>query len=134
MLYGWGAYMDRNDKKNRLYLPFQIPIQMADYDLSVKYLEKLDESCVEFTHTHLNYEIYYILEGKMRMRIGGQEHLLLPGRFILIPPGVSHGAVYDPDEQKVYAVFVFGVHRNADAVSNRRVSRKMNSCGNSNRR
>ena len=34
-----------------------------------KYLEKLDEACVEFEHTHLNYEIYYILEGRMRMRI-----------------------------------------------------------------
>lgn len=108
------------EEKSSLYIPFQIPIQLSDYDLSVRYLEKLDESCVEFTHTHLNYEIYYILEGRMRMRIGGQEHLLLPNHFILIPPGVSHGAVYDPDEPKVYVVFVFGVHQNSEAVSKRR--------------
>ena len=111
--------MDSTEKKGRLYIPFQIPIEMSDYDLSVKYLERLDETCVEFTHTHLNYEIYYILGGSMRMRIGGGERLLLPGCFILIPPGVSHGAVYDPDEPKSYAVFVFGVHRN-EAVSGRR--------------
>ncbi len=49
--------MEKEEKKS-LYIPFQIPIQMSDYDLSVKYLEKLDETCVEFTHTHLNYEIY----------------------------------------------------------------------------
>jgi AraC-like DNA-binding protein/mannose-6-phosphate isomerase-like protein (cupin superfamily) len=107
-------------EKGSLYIPFQIPIQMADYDLSVRYLEKLDETCVEFTHTHLNYEVYYILEGRMRMRIGGQEHLLLPNHFILIPPGVSHGAVYNPDEPKVYVVFVFGIHQNSDSVLRRR--------------
>jgi AraC-like DNA-binding protein/uncharacterized cupin superfamily protein len=110
--------MEKVDKGS-LYIPFQIPIQMSDYDLSIKYLEKLDETCVEFTHTHLNYEIYYILEGRMRMRIGGQEHLLLPNRFILIPPGMSHGAVYEPDVKKVYAVFVFGIHRNAEAAPRR---------------
>lgn len=111
--------MEKADKKN-LYIPFQIPIQMSDYDLSVKYLEKLDETCVEFTHTHLNYEIYYILEGRMRMRIGGTEHTLLPDQFILIAPGVSHGAVYDPEEPKRYAVFVFGIHQNSDMPPRRR--------------
>jgi len=111
--------MEKGDKKS-LYIPFQIPIQMSDYDLSVKYLEKLDETCVEFTHTHLNYEIYYILEGRMRMRIGGREHTLLPDQFILIAPGVSHGAVYDPDEPKRYAVFVFGIHRNSEMLPQRR--------------
>jgi AraC-like DNA-binding protein/mannose-6-phosphate isomerase-like protein (cupin superfamily) len=111
--------MDKGDK-NSLYIPFQIPLQMSDYELTVKYLEKLDETCVEFTHTHLNYEIYYILEGRMVMRIGGREHLLLPNHFILIPPGVSHGAVYSPDEPKVYAVFVFGVHQNSETDAHRR--------------
>jgi AraC-like DNA-binding protein len=112
-------HTEKGDQKS-LYIPFQIPIQMSDYDLSVKYLEKLDETCVEFTHTHLNYEIYYILEGRMRMRIGGMEHTLLPEQFILISPGVSHGAVYDPDEPKVYAVFVFGLHPNSETVPRRR--------------
>ncbi|SHI12739.1 AraC-like ligand binding domain-containing protein [Sporobacter termitidis DSM 10068] len=110
--------MEKGQNSN-LYIPYQIPIQMSDYELSVKYLERLDETCVEFTHTHLNYEIYYILEGRMRMHIGGQEHLLLPNHFILIPPGVSHGAVYNPDEKKVYVVFVFGIHKNSEAASRR---------------
>ncbi|NLA86007.1 MAG: AraC family transcriptional regulator, partial [Clostridiales bacterium] len=109
-----------NGEKGGLYIPFQIPIQMSDYDLSVRYLEKLDETCVEFAHTHLNYEIYYILEGQMRMRIGGQEHLLLPNHFILIPPGVAHSAIYDPNEPKLYVVFVFGIHQNSEAVTRRR--------------
>lgn len=87
---------------------------MPGYDLSVKYLEKLNESCVEFAHTHLNYEVYYILKGHMQMQIDGQEHLLEPNQFILIPPGVRHGTVYIPEEPKEYVVFVFGLHKNSD--------------------
>jgi hypothetical protein len=48
------------------------------------------------------------------------EHALLPNQFILIAPGVSHGAVYDPDEPKRYAVFVFGIHRNSETLPQRR--------------
>ncbi len=110
--------MDKREN-NELYIRFQIQLQISGYDLSVKYLEKLDETCVEFTHTHVNYEIYYILKGRMRMRIDGNEHLLLPNHFILIPPGMRHGAVYDPDEPKEYVVFVYSIHENSEAVSQR---------------
>ncbi len=111
--------MDKNEN-NKLYIPFQFQLQMSGYDLSVKYLEKLDETCVEFTHTHVNYEIYYILSGRMRMQLGGGEHLLLPNHFILIPPGIRHGAVYEPDEPKEYVVFVYGVHRSSEPSALRR--------------
>lgn len=110
--------MDK-DEKSDLYIPFQIQLQMSGYDLSVKYLEKHDETCVEFTHTHSNYEIYYILSGKMRMQIGGQEHVLVPNQFILIPPGVRHGAFHNPMEPKEYVVFVYGIHQNAEGQLHR---------------
>jgi mannose-6-phosphate isomerase-like protein (cupin superfamily) len=108
------------NENNKLYIPFQFQLQMSGYDLSVKYLEKLDETCVEFTHTHVNFEIYYILSGRMRMQIGGEERLLLPNHFILIPPGMRHGAVYEPDEPKEYVVFVYGVHRGSEPSALRR--------------
>ena len=111
--------MDKKEN-NKLYITFQFQLQMSGYCFSVKYLEKLDETCVEFTHTHVNYEIYYILSGRMRMQIGGEEHLLLPNQFILIPPGMRHGAVYDPDEPKEYVVFVYGIHKNSESAALRR--------------
>jgi AraC-like DNA-binding protein len=115
--------MEQNNG-NKLYIPFQLQFQMSGFDVSVKYLERLDETCVEFTHTHLNHEIYYILEGCMRMRVGGGEQLLLPNDFLLLPPGASHGAVYDPGEIKKYVVFVFGLHKNAEALSNRHLPQR----------
>lgn len=102
-------------KKSSLYLPFSVQIQMPGYDLSVKYLELLDESCVEFPHTHVHFEIYYILEGSLRMQLAGKEYNLMPNHFILIPPGMHHGAVYEPDKPKQYVVFVYGAHPYAEA-------------------
>lgn len=42
-------------------------------------------------HYHrLTEEIYYLLEGHGRMRIGDQERDVLPGDAIAIPPGAVH--------------------------------------------
>jgi AraC-like DNA-binding protein len=107
--------------KSSLYLPFTVQIQMPGYDLSVKYLEKLDESCVEFPHTHVHHEVYYILEGSLQMHLDGKEYHLLPNHFILIPPGMRHGAVYEPDKPKRYAVFVYGIHPSAETAQRRSI-------------
>lgn len=107
------------DKNDTLYIPYLIQLQMSGCDLSVKYLEQLDETCVEFPHTHTSHEIYFILSGRLRMLLGGREHLLEPDQFILIPPGVRHGVVYKPDEPKEYLVMVYGIHRSAEAPGRR---------------
>lgn len=104
---------------DRLYLPYLIQLQMSGCDLSVKYLEKLDETCVEFPHTHTSHEVYYILSGQLRMLLGDREQLLLPNQFILIQPGVHHGVVFNPDEPKEYVVAVYGIHRSGDNTSGR---------------
>lgn len=41
-------------------------------------------------HTHPSSQVSYVLQGKLRMRIGGDEHVLLPGEFAFVPPGVEH--------------------------------------------
>lgn len=112
--------MDKK-KDDRLYIPYLIQLQLSGCDLTVKYLEKHDETCVEFPHTHVSHEIYYILSGRMTMQIGGQEHLLEPSQFILIPPGVRHGVVYNPDEPKEYVVIVYSIHRLTESPAQRRL-------------
>ncbi len=41
-------------------------------------------------HTHPASQVSYVLQGKLRMRIGGDEHVLLPGEFAFVPSGVEH--------------------------------------------
>ncbi len=41
-------------------------------------------------HAHASSQISYILKGKLRMRIAGDEQVLLPGEFAYVPPNVEH--------------------------------------------
>jgi len=47
-----------------------------------------DESLSE--HTSPYEALVQILEGKMVVTIGGQQHSLVEGDFILLPPNISH--------------------------------------------
>jgi mannose-6-phosphate isomerase-like protein (cupin superfamily) len=41
-------------------------------------------------HIHASSQITYMLKGKLRMRIGSEEKVLLPGEFAYVPPNVEH--------------------------------------------
>ena len=90
-----------------LYNPVVMHIPMLSGDIEVNYIELLDASCVEFPHTHTNYEIYYCLEGVLRLKINEAVHELRTGMFALLSPGVAHGSIYEPNDPKKYFVFIF---------------------------
>ncbi|HSM24319.1 MAG TPA: cupin domain-containing protein [Anaerolineaceae bacterium] len=60
-------------------------------------------------HVHASSQITYILKGKLRMRIGTEEHVLLPGEFGYVPPNVEH-SIESLDEY-VLALDVFSPPR-----------------------
>jgi mannose-6-phosphate isomerase-like protein (cupin superfamily) len=60
-------------------------------------------------HTHASTQITYMLKGKLRMRIGGDERVLLPGEFAFVPSNVEH-SIESLDEY-VLAVDVFQPYR-----------------------
>jgi mannose-6-phosphate isomerase-like protein (cupin superfamily) len=60
-------------------------------------------------HTHVSTQITYMLKGKLRMRIGGDERVLLPGEFAFVPSNVEH-SIESLDEY-VLAVDVFQPYR-----------------------
>ncbi len=41
-------------------------------------------------HAHPSSQISYVLKGKLRMRIAGDERVLVPGEFAYVPPDVEH--------------------------------------------
>ena len=49
------------------YNPRIVQISMGNYTVSVNYSEITDESCLEFSHVHTDFEIYYCLEGTMHL-------------------------------------------------------------------
>lgn len=41
-------------------------------------------------HTHASAQVSYMLKGKLRMRIGNEEHVISPGEIGYVPPNVEH--------------------------------------------
>ncbi len=41
-------------------------------------------------HTHASTQVSYILQGRLRMWIGGEEQVIGPGEFAFVPAGVEH--------------------------------------------
>lgn len=42
-------------------------------------------------HTHERlHDMFYVLEGTLTMRVGDQTHVVEPGTFVCVPPGVVH--------------------------------------------
>ena len=41
-------------------------------------------------HVHASAQVSYVLKGKLRMCIGGDERVLLPGEFAFVPANVEH--------------------------------------------
>lgn len=56
-------------------------------------------------HAHASSQITYMIKGKLRMCIDGEERVLLPGDFAYVPPNVEH-SIESLDEY-VLAVDVF---------------------------
>jgi quercetin dioxygenase-like cupin family protein len=44
------------------------------------------------THTHPNEQVGYVVKGKVKMRIGEKDHLLVTGDSYYIKPKIEHGA------------------------------------------
>ena len=47
-------------------------------------------------------EIYYILKGQGRMRLGGEDRFVGPGDAIAIPPGATHQIIHEGREDLVF--------------------------------
>jgi mannose-6-phosphate isomerase-like protein (cupin superfamily) len=60
-------------------------------------------------HRHASSQVTYMLKGKLRMKIGGDERVLLPGDFAFVPPNVEH-SIESLDEY-VLALDVFQPYR-----------------------
>lgn len=99
--------------QNSLYDPFLTQIPMLSFDILVNYIELLDSTCVEFPHTHNDYEIYYSTEGILNVKLEKNTVSLLAGNFLLLPPGLQHGSIYEPNNPKKYLVMIFNFHDRA---------------------
>lgn len=100
--------MQYHQKQYPFYNPTLIRMSMGTSDFIVNYADMLDQTCVEFLHTHEDcYEIYYCLDGTQNLMVADECCTLTGGSFVVIRPGVHHYTIYEPHTPKHYVVFVF---------------------------
>lgn len=99
--------MDYRKIHSKSYNPHIIQLNIDNYSIQVNYSEITNESCLEFNHVHIDYEIYYCLEGVMHLMIGDECIEMGCNTFSIIGPGVYHHTLYEPKTPKRYFIFVF---------------------------
>jgi quercetin dioxygenase-like cupin family protein len=88
------------------------PDKLARIALATTPRVQLDLYCVgpgqsQKPHTHADQDkIYYVLEGRGRVSVGGREESLTPGEAVLAPAGSEHGLVNDGAEPLLVLVVV----------------------------
>ncbi|MBQ6455632.1 MAG: helix-turn-helix transcriptional regulator [Mogibacterium sp.] len=92
---------------SKSYNPRIFQITIGDYTVQINYSEITDESCLEFSHVHNDYEIYYCLEGTMHLMVGDEYVEMEKNQFTIVEPGVSHNTLYEPKHPKKYFILVF---------------------------
>jgi quercetin dioxygenase-like cupin family protein len=50
-------------------------------------------------HRHPHEQIVWMLKGRMTIRIGDEEKMMVPGDVAVIPGGVEHGGAYAEDSE-----------------------------------
>lgn len=96
-----------HQNQHRIYNPKLVPITLGSYSLTVNYMEKLDQSCVEVHHVHDCYEIYFSLRGGQLMHVNEEKFRLEVGHLLLLRPGIYHHTIYEPNASKRYLVLTF---------------------------
>ena len=107
--------MKKNPLQNKpLCRPYLESITLFDYILNIDYIDRFNEKTVEFPHIHYNYyEIYYVEEGNLSVRVDNQIFEVPAGNFIVLSPNIRHGSVYTPRNKKKYFVIIFNFyHKN----------------------
>jgi AraC-like DNA-binding protein len=70
-------------------------------------VELLGSETSEFHHFHHSFELYYPLEGELKIQVGDEVLDISPGHMLFVKPGTWHGTVYQPDVTRRYFIMVF---------------------------
>jgi AraC-like DNA-binding protein len=97
---------------NTIYQPYITRIPMLTSEILVRDVELLDNKTSEFQHLHNSYEIYYAIEGNLRINVSGAIVNVPSGHLLLLPPHTWHGTIYEPDVKRKYFIMIFDLPEN----------------------
>lgn len=96
---------------DRKYMKNITEITFSGYKFAVHYAEILTQEIAEFPHHHLQYELYYVLNGQLTIKIADTVHQIPEGYACLLARDVKHHVYYEPDNPKRYYACIFDLVR-----------------------
>lgn len=105
------------EKTTSIYQPYILKIPMLNSEVLIRHVELLSNETSEFPHVHNSYEIYYALEGNLKIFVSDRQEDISPGGILLLGPGTWHGTVYEPDVERKYFILIFEVIENVSTCS-----------------
>lgn len=95
--------------QERHYMKNIASLDFSGYKFVLYYAEILDNMIPEFPHNHPLYQIYYVLEGSIRMNIAGIENCVGEKQACFLAKDIKHQVLYEPDVSKKYFAVIFDV-------------------------
>ena len=77
----------------------RVSIHFDGGTVNVIHMEFLDNNTVEHRHKHSAHEVYYCLNGRLRMTIEEEGFILEKNHFLIVPPGMEHRVHHDPEDR-----------------------------------
>lgn len=99
--------------KEKIYQPYKIKLPLFDSQVWIHDVELLDSETSEFRHIHNSFEIYYPLEGNLKILVDEDTLDISPGQMLFLRPGTWHGTVYEPHVNRRYFIMIFDFQEEA---------------------
>ncbi len=99
--------MEREYCPNTVYQKFITTLQMSNFDFVIDYAEILNGSTIEFLHHHPHYEIYYVMEGSLKIFAHDRDIIVGTNELLFLAPNACHHVFYEPNQKRQYFVFIF---------------------------
>jgi AraC-like DNA-binding protein/mannose-6-phosphate isomerase-like protein (cupin superfamily) len=82
-------------------------LSFSGYKFLLYYAEVLNHEIAEYPHNHAQYEIYYVLDGQMRVDIAGNVQEIAKGHACMLARDIRHHVYYEPDVPHHYFACIF---------------------------
>ncbi|MFA9381325.1 MAG: AraC family transcriptional regulator [Acetanaerobacterium sp.] len=97
------------DGQERYYMENIASMDFSGYRFILYYAEVMDEWIAEFPHHHAMYEIYYVLDGSIKINLAGTVKCIGKRQACFLAKDIKHHVFYEPDVPKSYFAVIFDV-------------------------
>lgn len=95
--------------QERYYMKNITSMDFSGYKFILYYAEVLDDMIAEFPHHHPLYQVYYVLNGSIKINIAGVIHTIGERQACILDKDVKHHVFYEPDVKKDYFSVIFDI-------------------------